>query len=107
VLGTGTRVGGFSVAAILKQPVSPQFRTAWLFGERGSDILPPDAAVLLHAAVSDAVRNALVAECVDQPVENCRGVVPLDCSDDAVPGETVPGILDQASRTSNWANPAN
>jgi hypothetical protein len=63
--------------------------------------------MLLHVAVSDAVRNTLIAEGIDQPVENPRRVVPLHRRDDTVPRQADPRIVDYASCTSNPAYAAN
>ena len=43
--------------------------------------MPPHPAMALHVAVGDAVRHALIAEGIDQPIENRGRVVPLHRGD--------------------------
>jgi hypothetical protein len=59
--------------------------------------------MLLHVAVRDAVRDTLIAERVDQPIEYRWRVVPLHRRDDTVPRQTDSGIVDDALRASKLA----
>src|SRR3954470_13995816 len=94
-LGGRTRGGGLPVAAIHEHPVAPQLWTAWRCRESVNDVLPADPAMLLHVGVSDAVRHSLVAECVDQPIEDRRCIVSLDRCNDSVPRQTASGVIDE------------
>ena len=55
--------------------------------------------MLFHVAVSDAIRDPLIAEYLDQPIENNRGVVAANRSDYTAPGQPDPGVFDQRWRT--------
>ena len=94
VFEIGAGIGPFQVAAILEQPIPLQLRTARPVGQGGGDVLPSDSAVLLHVAVSDAVGHALVAERVNQPIENGGRFVPLHGGDHPVPRQADPGVVD-------------
>src|SRR5438874_6585556 len=59
-----------------RPPTSPLFPYTTLFRS------PPHAAMLLHVTVSDAVRHALVAECIDQPIEDGWRIVTAHRGDD-------------------------
>ena len=95
MLGVGARVRVLPVPAILEQPVALELRAARLIGECGGDVLPSDPAMLLHVAISNAVRHALIAQRIDQPIENGRRVVSLYRRDDALSRQADPGIVDQ------------
>jgi hypothetical protein len=62
--------------------------------------------MLLHIARGDAVRHALIAEAIDQPIENDRGVVPANRGDDAVLCQAYTAVVDEVWRASNAADAA-
>src|SRR4051812_41681754 len=112
MLGQGTswlmlRVGAcaraLAVAASLKAPVARQLAAAWASTQGGGYVVPPHPAVLLHVAIGDAVRHALVAERIHQPIEHDGRVVPAHRGDYSLPRQADPGIIDYASRAGNSA----
>src|SRR5260370_8727406 len=83
VVGLGAGAAGLFVPAIVEMPIALQLWTA-----RATDlprnIRPSRSAVLLHVAVGDLVRDALVAERRHQPVEYRTGISVADCRLDLV-----------------------
>ena len=60
--------------------------------------------MLLHVVVGDLIRDALVAERCDQPIEDRRGVVLSYCCSHAVSLEVGANLIDQVRRAGQAAN---
>src|SRR5260370_25909307 len=95
VVGLGAGAAVLFVPAIVKMPIAFQLWTA-----RATD-LPRNirrsrSAVLLHVAVGDLVRDALVAERRHQPVEYRTGISVADCRLDLVGPEIGSEVIDSA-----------
>jgi hypothetical protein len=58
----------------------------------------------LHVTPGDAVRDALIADGVEQPIEDDRGIVPLHGGDHTVPRQTDPTVIDEVRRASHLAD---
>src|SRR5258708_37409044 len=103
VVGLGAGAAVLFVPAIVKMPIAFQLWTA-----RATDlprnIRPSRSAVLLHVAVGDLVRDALVAERRHQPVEYRTGISVADCRLDLVGPEVRSDLVDQCCRACQATN---
>src|SRR5205814_311677 len=68
------------------------------------DIMPAHPAMALHVAVRDAVRHALVADRLEQPIEYYRGVVPANGGDHAVRRQTDAAVIEKGRRAGSLAD---
>ena len=69
--------------------------------------MPPHAAMLLHVTVSDAVRHALVAECIDQPIEDGWRIVTAHRGDDPLARQANSAVLYDAPSAGNETDTVN
>ena len=70
----------------------------WDGGNLDIDIGPLGPPVPFHVLGGDLVRDALVAESRNQPIEQRRGVVAPDCRGNAFGPQVGANIIDQAGR---------
>ena len=68
----------FIVPATVKMPVAFEFWTGGTGRNLGVDIGPSGPTVPIHVLGGDLVRDALVAQSPNQPIEQRRGVVAPD-----------------------------
>ena len=59
------------------------------------DIIPLHIAVLLHVVVGDLIRDALVAQRCDQPIEDRRGVALSHCCSNTISIKVGANFVDQ------------
>ena len=78
VVRLGAGAAGLLVAAVMKMPIGLQLRAGRPLGQILQTVAPGRSAMVCHVIGGDLVRDALKAEIVDQPVEQRRGVVPVD-----------------------------
>jgi len=74
VIGLGAGATCLVVPAAMELPIALQLGAAGLVGQSVFNVVPPNAAVLVHVARSHPVGNALVAQPCHQPVEQ-RGCI--------------------------------
>src|SRR5262249_41299423 len=87
----------------MEVPVALQFRTTGAT-KALLDLPPRGSPVFLHVAVSDLVRDALVAERRHQPVEYRTGISVADCCLDLVGPQVCPDLVDQVCRACQATN---
>ena len=68
----------------MKMPVALELGAGGAVGKFVVDVVPSHIAVLLHVVVGDLIRDALVAESCDQPIEDGRGVALSHCCSDTI-----------------------
>jgi hypothetical protein len=104
VIGLGAGQPQFGVVAAMEMPVAFQL---WASGAAGKFFIyvgPLHIPMLLHVIVRDLIRDALVAQSFDQPIENWRGVALSYRCADAISIKVGANLVDQARGTGETAN---
>jgi hypothetical protein len=84
----------------------PERRRRWSEEQKRATVAASLApgAVVADVGIGDAVRHALVAERVNQPIEDRRRIVSLHRGDDAVSRQADSGVVDNAQRARDLAD---
>src|ERR1043166_9903181 len=91
----GAHPGSLAVPAPLEGPIARELGAARYDGERLRDVVPAHRAMAHHVIKSDAVRYALIAEEIHQPIENHRRMAALDGHNDAAPRHIHAAAIDK------------
>ena len=81
--------------AAVEMPVALELGASGALGKFLVDIIPSHIAMLLHVVVGDLIRDALVAESCDQPIEDRRGVALSHCCSDTLSIKVGANLVDQ------------
>src|SRR6266404_3880644 len=92
VIRLGTSLADLVEPAIMEMPVAVQLGTTGSAIKALLDLPPCRPPMLLHIAVGDLVRDALVAESRHQPIEHRTGVAIADCCSHLVGPQVALGI---------------
>ena len=101
-LGAGP--GALVVPAAVELPVAPKLAAVDWLVQVGLDPLPRRPAMGLHVVARNLVRDSLVAEAGNQPIEHGRRVVGGDCVPDPFVVEVGPDVVDQRRVTGEAAH---
>src|SRR5450759_3399783 len=82
------------VPAVGKRPIPLELVAPGVGGERCRDGRPRHISMPIHVPVGHGVRDTLVANLSDQPIENRRSVMVLDCCNQASRECVMPEIVD-------------
>src|SRR5205823_6093951 len=104
MLGLGAGSAELGISAAMEMPVALELGAGDALGKFLVDVLPLDITVLLHIVVGDLIRDALVAESCDQPIEDRRGIALSHCCSDTISMKVGANLVDQTSRTGQTAN---
>ena len=91
----GAGLTQLAVMTLVKVPVALEPGATGIPGKFVIDIGPAGGTVLLDVGGGDLIRDALVTERCDQPIEDRRGVVLSYCCSDAVSFEVGADLVDQ------------
>ena len=104
VIGLSTGPADLVVPAVVEVPVTLQLWTTDTTIKAVLDLPSPRPAMLLHVAVGDLVRDALVAQSRHQPVEHRTGVTIADSRAHFLGPEVCPNLINQRWRACEAAN---
>src|SRR5450830_1854832 len=90
----GTRLESLVVPAVGKRPIPLELVAPGGGGERGFDGRPRHISMPIHVPVGHGVRDTLVANLSDQPIEDPSGVMGFDSSNEASVDCVMPEIVD-------------
>ena len=107
VIGLGAGLTQLAVMTLVKVPIAAELGATGTSPKALIDIRPFGVTVLLHVGGSDLVRDALVAERCDQPIENLRGVVLSYCCSDTLSVKVGAYLVDQVRGPGQTANAVN
>ena len=86
-------------------PIACEFWASGTGGNLDVDIGPLGATVALHVVGGDLVRDALVAQSRNQPIEQRRGVVAPDGRGNAFGPQVGANVVDQAGQARQATDP--
>jgi hypothetical protein len=98
VIRLRTRSADLVVPTIVEMPVACELGASRTRGDLGVDIGPSGPPVAFHVVGGDLVRDALVAQSRNQPIEQRRGVVAPDGGGNAFGSQLGAEVVDQAGR---------
>ena len=107
VIGLGAGPPQLGVVAALKVPVALELGATGISGKFFVDLGPSHVTMLLHVGGGDLIRDTLVTERCDQPIEDRRGVVLSYCCSDAVSLEVGADLVDQVRGPGQAAHAVN
>ena len=114
--GRGQSANSFGSAQVWKplwywQPVNAQYPWSLshpgLVARRSFDFRPRHVSVPIHVPLGHGIGDSLKAEHPHQPIEDRRGVMVCDCSNEASVDCVIPQIVDPCDLASNVADPPN
>jgi hypothetical protein len=103
----GAGLESFVVPAAGKRPIPLELVTPGVGGEWCRDGRPRHVPMPIHVPIGHSVRDTLVANLADQPIENRRSVMVLDCCNQASVDCIIPEIVDARDLASNIADSPN
>ena len=82
--GLGAGLGTFLKTAPFELPIAVELQARRMTSKASRDAGPARPAMALHVIVGDAVGDALIAQGLDQPIEQAGGIMSLDSGGEAV-----------------------
>ena len=104
-LGAGLRT--LVILAAGKPPIPLELVAPGVGGERCRNVRPRHIAMPVYVPIGHGVGDSLEAQLVHQPIEDRRGVMVFDCSNEASCDGVMPEIVDPCNLAGNVAYPAN
>ena len=95
------------VPAVGKRPIPLELVAPGVGGERGFDGRPRHVPMPIHVPIGHGVRDPLVANLPDQPIEDHGGVMGFDSSNEASVDCVMPEIVDARDLPGNIADSPN
>ena len=103
----GAGLESLVVPAAGKRPIPLELVAPGVGGEGSFDFRPRHVPVPIHVPLGDGIGDSLKAEHPHQPIEDRRGVMVFDCSNEASVDCINLKVVDAGNLASNVADPAN
>ena len=100
----GTGLPALPVAAMIEVPIAAQLRAGRACLDQRGDLVPSEPAVPVHVAFGDVVADALVADGVEQPLEQRRGVPTANGGAHAAAGQVATDVVEHAMIAGDTTN---
>jgi hypothetical protein len=105
MVGLGAGPADLVEPAAMEVPVALELGAGGTSAQLSSDIGPGHVPMRLHVGFGDLIRDALVAQRSDQPIEQCWRVATSNRGGDPGPTSFMADPVDEVGRTSETADP--
>ena len=104
VIGVGAGLESLVVPAVSKRPIPLELVATRVGGEGSFDVRPRHGPMPINVPISNSVGDSLVADLSDQPIEDHRGVMVGDRTDEASSDCVTLNFIDPCRLTGNPAD---